>query len=100
MNIFDDAYDNIFGGHDYVENGHFYGHSEPNDQGGFNYFDENNHMVAHTEDNHIGGTVIYDDNGLLGNFYAYPPKNDKISSLSPTTHLVKIHAPYDEMAGQ
>ncbi len=60
--------DNIHGGHDYMLNGSFHGHSEPNIMGGNNYYDEHNHMVAHTEDNGIGGMAVYDENGIVGNF--------------------------------
>ena len=60
--------DNIYGGHNFYEDGVYAGHSEENILGGQDYYDEENQHVARTEDNGIGGMYVYSDEGYEGTF--------------------------------
>ena len=59
-------HDNIFGGHDILDDHVQVGHSEDNIFGGHDYYDSDHHLIARTEDNGIGGENIYSHDGFEG----------------------------------
>lgn len=62
MEIFH-AFDNIFGGHDYSVDGHWY-HTQDNIFGGEDIYEDGT-LAANTHDNIFGGEDIYDNNHRL-----------------------------------
>lgn len=60
------ASENMNGGHDFLQDGVYSGHSEENVLGGRDYYDESHHLVAKTMDNGIGGEYVYSNHGFEG----------------------------------
>lgn len=82
------AQDNIFGGHDFYENGVYAGHSEANIFGGQDYYDEHHIHTGHTESNGIGGMHVYGNEGFEGTFVHNDVGHDMfMSDMGDYTHF-------------
>lgn len=104
-----DAFDNIFGGHDYNIDGHHY-HTEENSLGekniyedgvliskthnnifeGKDFYDNNHDLIATTKSNIFGGHDLYsDDHNYIGSTH---PGVDGVSYIDYNgTNLVEAH---------